>query len=81
MPFINIIPSGTIYKVYSKNRFHHKSLQYLNTKAGSLSCALSWSTSFGKFSQMNEFPNEGNLSAPHSSSVEACFSWQTEFKD
>ena len=40
MALINTIPSRAIYNVYSKNRFHLKSLQYLNTKAGNLSCAL-----------------------------------------
>jgi len=81
MAIKNIIPSRGMYNFFSKNRFHLKSLQYLNTKAGNLSCALSWSTSFGKFSQMKNFPDDGNFSALHSSSVEACFSWQTEFND
>ena len=54
---------------------------YLKISAGSFFWALSCSTSFGKFFQMNIFPDEGIPSWVHSSSVEACFSSKIEFSD
>ncbi len=68
-----------IYVIYtSKTDRITDFMYYLNTKAGSLSCALSWSTSLGKSLRME---NEGIPSSPHSFSVESCISKQTEFSD
>ena len=68
-------------KMYLKKIFNHHVVHYLKTRAGSLSCALSWSTSFVKLFKIKPVPDEGIPISLHSISIEACLSTQIAFND